>query len=454
MNSPTTDELHEAIRAFCEANPWKGERPAPNGNLQIRHMLLAKYQTLYTTGQIAGLITRAGINRGIVTNVPPSRDENPWARPDEPPMLTPHCAARERGRERTAIEQQGKAAQLVLRRCAKCREFKPPNCYGPNSRDGRRVRCLLCDEAVIVEAPTKTCKTCGIDKPRDAFSVHLSTADKLFPDCKMCRRDHARARVANKPHNPDMIETRGRKEKPLPDIEVMQREAEDIQHVPQMEPRDIVRPFSLHTPAGRALINSRGQETRRKRREAIMAPEPAPPAPEEPVPVVTGIVPQMEPETIAAIAQVETEADVASEAWPEDRIAHLRSLLEHKSTLTEAAAIMGCTRNAISSAKQRFLPDLVERAAQPAYRLQAADAANRDPDHHSPFNNRVYLPPRPQTEIWASKPIPAPPTCHWPLGDPGTERFRFCGTKSHHGRPYCRPHCEVAYNNFDPHRFG
>jgi GcrA cell cycle regulator len=35
--------------------------------------------------------------------------------------------------------------------------------------------------------------------------------------------------------------------------------------------------------------------------------------------------------------------------------------------------------------------------------------------------------------------------CRWPLGDPTTAEFRFCGTKSESGVPYCTYHCHVAY---------
>ena len=35
--------------------------------------------------------------------------------------------------------------------------------------------------------------------------------------------------------------------------------------------------------------------------------------------------------------------------------------------------------------------------------------------------------------------------CHWPVGDPGTSEFYFCGGNSIAGRPYCVPHCRIAY---------
>ena len=36
--------------------------------------------------------------------------------------------------------------------------------------------------------------------------------------------------------------------------------------------------------------------------------------------------------------------------------------------------------------------------------------------------------------------------CHWPLGDPTTPEFRFCGSRYDPGEgPYCRHHSRIAY---------
>ncbi len=36
-------------------------------------------------------------------------------------------------------------------------------------------------------------------------------------------------------------------------------------------------------------------------------------------------------------------------------------------------------------------------------------------------------------------------TCHWPVGDPGSPDFFFCGGKSANGLPYCAHHSRIAY---------
>lgn len=36
-------------------------------------------------------------------------------------------------------------------------------------------------------------------------------------------------------------------------------------------------------------------------------------------------------------------------------------------------------------------------------------------------------------------------TCKWPIGDPATDRFWFCGLPSQAGKPYCEAHVSVAF---------
>jgi len=36
-------------------------------------------------------------------------------------------------------------------------------------------------------------------------------------------------------------------------------------------------------------------------------------------------------------------------------------------------------------------------------------------------------------------------TCRWPIGDPGSADFFFCGGQSLTGLPYCAHHSRVAY---------
>ena len=47
--------------------------------------------------------------------------------------------------------------------------------------------------------------------------------------------------------------------------------------------------------------------------------------------------------------------------------------------------------------------------------------------------------------VASSRPAPHAPSCCWPIGDPGTPNFHFCGAPAVPGKPYCGPHAEIAY---------
>jgi GcrA cell cycle regulator len=38
-------------------------------------------------------------------------------------------------------------------------------------------------------------------------------------------------------------------------------------------------------------------------------------------------------------------------------------------------------------------------------------------------------------------------TCRWPIGEPGTPDFCFCGAPPQPEKPYCAAHCARAYDN-------
>jgi GcrA cell cycle regulator len=42
--------------------------------------------------------------------------------------------------------------------------------------------------------------------------------------------------------------------------------------------------------------------------------------------------------------------------------------------------------------------------------------------------------------------------CLWPIGDPASGDFRYCGAKRQHPRPYCAEHAKIAYQPTKPQR--
>lgn len=65
--------------------------------------------------------------------------------------------------------------------------------------------------------------------------------------------------------------------------------------------------------------------------------------------------------------------------------------------------------------------------------------------------HRLLLPPRPSPIKRAELPPsalkrnPRGPVCQWPIGDPKSADFHFCGEDAIPGRPYCPAHCAAAY---------
>lgn len=43
-------------------------------------------------------------------------------------------------------------------------------------------------------------------------------------------------------------------------------------------------------------------------------------------------------------------------------------------------------------------------------------------------------------------------TCKWPVGDPASDDFWFCGLPSQAGKPYCKAHVEVAFQPMNSRR--
>ena len=86
-------------------------------------------------------------------------------------------------------------------------------------------------------------------------------------------------------------------------------------------------------------------------------------------------------------------------------------------------------------------PDLRPPAASP---LAAAPMARLAPGPVAPV--AVAPPPRPVVSAIV-RPFPRASlrSCCWPMGEPGTAEFRFCGDEALAGKPYCPDHAAVAY---------
>lgn len=152
-------------------------------------------------------------------------------------------------------------------------------------------------------------------------------------------------------------------------------------------------------------------------------------------------------------------------SWTDERVDLLRKLWNDGLSASQVAAELGggITRNAVIGKIHRL--GLAERAKAPASpRPRAAKPARSQsaPRSHGhsvgnlalAFAPRPHVAPAPRLDEDVVIPISERVTllelresmCRWPMGDPTTPEFRFCGAKSPAGSgPYCAYHARVAY---------
>lgn len=176
-------------------------------------------------------------------------------------------------------------------------------------------------------------------------------------------------------------------------------------------------------------------------------------------------------------------------SWTEDRVEKLKKMWgEGQSASQIAKELGGVTRNAVIGKVHRLgLSNRsggggtakAEPKAKPAPKAEAkpkpkAKAADSAPASE-PATSRPTPPARRQI-IPAGQPLPPQPsaneispealakvsevekkskkiglmelterTCKWPVGDPATDDFWFCGLPVQQGKPYCEAHVGVAF---------
>ena len=185
-------------------------------------------------------------------------------------------------------------------------------------------------------------------------------------------------------------------------------------------------------------------------------------------------------------------------SWTDERVETLKKMWgEGQSASQIAKELGGVTRNAVIGKVHRL--GLSNRAgsgpapapAKPAAKEKAAPAAKTEPKTAKPKTETKMPPAKQEPEldengipisaarraiIPAGQPLPPQPsaneispealakvnevektakkislmeltekTCKWPVGDPATPDFWFCGLPVQQGKPYCEAHVGVAF---------
>jgi GcrA cell cycle regulator len=157
-------------------------------------------------------------------------------------------------------------------------------------------------------------------------------------------------------------------------------------------------------------------------------------------------------------------------SWTDERVELLKRLWSDGCSASQIAAELGgyLTRNAVIGKVHRL--GLSGRDKNPPGVTPRPRKAGRS--HQSPFNGMPTKPQRTAVSPFKGAPdLPVEPlapepeliqdiipigqrcsileltmdTCHWPIGDPNSSDFFFCGGKTIEGLPYCGYHSRIAY---------
>ncbi|HRO12482.1 GcrA family cell cycle regulator [Amaricoccus sp.] len=173
-------------------------------------------------------------------------------------------------------------------------------------------------------------------------------------------------------------------------------------------------------------------------------------------------------------------------SWTDERVETLKAMwADGKSASQIAKELGGVTRNAVIGKVHRLgLSNRVGAEADEASAAPAPAEEVREPLAETP-PQPAPVPPRPAARdpipVVRPKPVPGQPTppqpshseisaealanlaevakkarrlalmqltertCKWPVGDPATDDFWFCGLPSVPGKPYCETHVAVAF---------
>lgn len=142
--------------------------------------------------------------------------------------------------------------------------------------------------------------------------------------------------------------------------------------------------------------------------------------------------------------------------WTEERVAILKKLwLEGLSASQIAKQLGGVTRNAVIGKVHRLglsgraTPSQPQRttfkaprAPRPVSSTPAAPRRVAEPSHQPQPRQTVYRVEGPGSATVLTL---GAHMCKWPIGDPSSDSFTFCGRRSDDGHPYCVDHSRVAY---------
>lgn len=142
--------------------------------------------------------------------------------------------------------------------------------------------------------------------------------------------------------------------------------------------------------------------------------------------------------------------------WSDEQADKLRQMAAGGASLDQMAAELSVGRGAISGKMARLGLHTIRRRDGPSKRIigpsKNGASPKAPPQAHlaslrAAFDMASQATDRPDERSPKAVTFKKlkPHHCRWPLGDPGTPEFRFCGVRRVDPLPYCGLHCRTAY---------
>ncbi len=145
--------------------------------------------------------------------------------------------------------------------------------------------------------------------------------------------------------------------------------------------------------------------------------------------------------------------------WNDETIARIRDLWAEGHSTAEIGRRMGVTKNAIVGKAHRLnlppRPSPIRRNPAEGHAPRRAAVKRVSGPTLPTLEANAPAAPRPLPQARPAMVLRSVPTqprpagrvsaCCWPLGDPGTPTFRFCGDPAMQSKPYCAQHAALAY---------
>jgi GcrA cell cycle regulator len=141
--------------------------------------------------------------------------------------------------------------------------------------------------------------------------------------------------------------------------------------------------------------------------------------------------------------------------WSDWKVGRLRELIGAGLSAAEVGRELGVSKNSVIGKAERIGLKLMRHhppRPKPPKTRPAPPKPRPPPRSHPPPDQLDALKDSfggDDTGSFALFAVP-PTGCLWPIGDPASPDFRYCGAKRQHPHPYCAEHAKVAFQPTKP----